>query len=83
RYGTAIGKAFQVADDLLDAEGDPATVGKATNKDAAAHKATLVSIMGIDGARRALADLVAEAEAALAPFGADGEVLRAAARFVA
>jgi farnesyl diphosphate synthase len=83
RYGTAIGKAFQVADDLLDAEGDPATVGKATNKDAALHKATLVRIMGIDGARRALADLVAEAENAVAPFGARADILRAAARFVA
>ncbi|NVO14688.1 MAG: polyprenyl synthetase family protein [Rhodoplanes sp.] len=83
RYGTAIGKAFQVADDLLDAEGDPATVGKATNKDAALHKATLVRIMGIDGARRALADLVAEAEDAVAPFGAEADILRAAARFVA
>ncbi|RAI45904.1 geranylgeranyl pyrophosphate synthase [Rhodoplanes roseus] len=83
RYGTAIGKAFQVADDLLDAEGDPATVGKATKKDAGLHKATLVRIMGIDGARRALADLVAEAEDAIASFGAHADILRAAARFVA
>lgn len=83
RYGAAVGKAFQVADDLLDAEGDPATLGKATNKDAAAHKATLVRILGIEGARRTLADMVAEAEAALAPFGAKADLLRAAARFVA
>lgn len=83
RYGTAIGKAFQVADDLLDAEGDPATVGKATHKDAAAHKATLVRIMGVEGARRALADLVAEAEDALTAFGSRADILRAAARFVA
>jgi farnesyl diphosphate synthase len=83
RYGAAIGKAFQIADDLLDAEGDPAMVGKATNKDAAAHKATFVRILGIEGARRKLAELVADAEAALAPFGAKADVLRAAARFVA
>ena len=83
RYGSAIGKAFQIADDLLDAEGDPATVGKATRKDAAAHKATFVSILGPDGARRKLAALVAEAEAALAPFGRDADVLEAAAHFVA
>jgi farnesyl diphosphate synthase len=83
RYGAAIGKAFQVADDLLDAEGDPAMVGKATHKDAAAHKATFVGILGIQGAREKLAELVADAEAAVAPFGAKGAVLRAAARFVA
>lgn len=83
RYGVAVGKAFQVADDLLDAVGDAATVGKATGKDAGLHKATLVRIMGIDGARRALADLVAEAEDAVAPFGARADILRAAARFVA
>jgi farnesyl diphosphate synthase len=83
RYGTAIGKAFQIADDLLDAEGDPAMVGKATHKDDAAHKATLVRILGAEGARGKLAELVAAAETALAPFGAKADVLRAAARFVA
>ena len=46
RYGSALGEAFQIADDLLDLEGDPATVGKATGKDAAAHKATLVGVLG-------------------------------------
>jgi farnesyl diphosphate synthase len=83
RYGTAVGKAFQVADDLLDVEGDPETVGKATGKDAAAHKATLVSVLGVAEARRQLAELVAEAEAALIPFGANAAVLKAAAHFVA
>jgi farnesyl diphosphate synthase len=83
RYGAAVGKAFQIADDLLDLEGDPATVGKATGKDAAAHKATLVSALGVVEARRKLAEFVGEAEAALAPFGADGAVLKAAAHFVA
>jgi len=83
RYGSAVGKAFQIADDLLDLEGDPATVGKATGKDAAAHKATMVSALGVDEARRTLARLVEEAEAALVPFGPDGAVLKAAAHFVA
>src|SRR5476649_427138 len=46
RYGSAVGEAFQVADDLLDVEGDAATVGKATGKDAAAHKATFLSLLG-------------------------------------
>jgi len=83
RYGAALGEAFQIADDLLDLEGDPATVGKATGKDAAAHKATLVGVLGTAPAKRRLEALVAEAQAALSPFGADAEVLKAAARFVA
>jgi farnesyl diphosphate synthase len=83
RYGSAVGKAFQIADDLLDLEGDPATVGKATGKDAAAHKATMVSALGVDEARRTLVRLVEEAETALVPFGPDGAVLKAAAHFVA
>ena len=83
RYGSALGESFQIADDLLDLEGDPATVGKATGKDAAAHKATLVGVLGTAPAKRRLEALVAEAQAALSPFGADAEVLKAAARFVA
>jgi farnesyl diphosphate synthase len=83
RFGAALGEAFQIADDLLDLEGDPAKVGKATGKDAAAHKATLVGVLGPAAARRRLESLVAEAQAALKPFGADADVLKAAARFVA
>jgi farnesyl diphosphate synthase len=83
RYGSALGEAFQIADDLLDLEGDPATVGKATGKDAAAHKATLVGVLGAAAARRRLDGLVEEAQAALGPFGSDADVLKATARFVA
>src|SRR5215831_14588807 len=83
RYGSALGEAFQIADDLLDLEGDPATVGKATGKDAAAHKATLVSVMGVAAAKRRLDRLVDDAQDALAVFGATADVLKAAARFVA
>jgi farnesyl diphosphate synthase len=83
RYGTAVGKAFQIADDLLDVEGDPALVGKQTGKDADAGKATIVGLLGPEGARARLRTLVAEAEAALAPFGASAAVLIAGARFVA
>jgi farnesyl diphosphate synthase len=83
RYGAALGEAFQIADDLLDLEGDPATVGKATGKDAAAHKATLVGVLGAAPAKRRLDALVSEAQAALSPFGAGADVLKAAARFVA
>ena len=83
RYGSALGEAFQIADDLLDLEGDPATVGKATGKDAAAHKATLVGVLGPAAARRRLESLVTEAQSALSPFGGRADVLKAAAQFVA
>jgi farnesyl diphosphate synthase len=82
RYGFALGLAFQIADDLLDVEGDSATVGKATQKDAAAGKATFVSLLGLDAARARANSLVQEACDALAPYGADADTLREAARFV-
>jgi farnesyl diphosphate synthase len=83
RYGAAVGQAFQIADDLLDVEGDPALVGKQTGKDAQAGKATIVGILGSAGARARLRLLVGEAEAALAPFGQAAAVLLAGAKFVA
>jgi farnesyl diphosphate synthase len=83
RFGAIVGEAFQIADDLLDVEGDPETVGKATGKDAGAHKATTVSILGVERAKQKLFGLIAEAETTLAPFGARAGVLKAAARFVA
>jgi farnesyl diphosphate synthase len=83
RYGSAVGKAFQIADDLLDLEGDPALVGKSTGKDAVAGKATMVGVLGTSGARARLTQLVAEAEEALAPFGAEAAILVEGARFVA
>ncbi len=81
-FGAALGLAFQIADDLLDAEGDAATVGKAVAKDAAANKATLVSLLGLSAAKAMLAETEAKANDALAVFGAKADVLRAAARFV-
>jgi farnesyl diphosphate synthase len=83
RYGSAVGQAFQIADDLLDHEGDSATLGKAAGKDAAAGKATLVGILGVKRARERLAELVGEAGAAMKPFGENAEMLREAASFVA
>jgi farnesyl diphosphate synthase len=83
RYGAAVGQAFQIADDLLDLEGDPALVGKQTGKDAAAGKATLVSVLGVPTAKARLKELVTEAEQALAPFGSSAAVLIAGAKFVA
>jgi farnesyl diphosphate synthase len=83
RFGSAVGEAFQIADDLLDVEGDPALVGKSTGKDAAAGKATMVGILGVDGAKARLRNLVAGAEAALAPFGQAASILNEGAKFVA
>ncbi len=85
RYGAALGAAFQVADDILDAAGDTAALGKRAGKDAERGKATLVSLLGLDGARNRRDALVAEAIAALdaGGFGARSDTLKEAARFVA
>ncbi len=85
RYGEALGKAFQVADDLLDAEGDSAALGKRAGKDAERNKATFVSTLGLEGARALRDRLVGEAQSALdaSGLGDAADVLRAAAIFVA
>jgi farnesyl diphosphate synthase len=82
-YGRALGEAFQIADDLLDVEGDATALGKQTGQDAALGKTTFVTQLGVDGAKQRVRDLLARADQALSIFGAKGEVLRAAARFVA
>ena len=82
-FGSAVGLAFQLADDLLDLTSDAETMGKATGKDAAAGKATLPGLHGVDWTRRQLDGLVAQAEDLLEPFGEMASMLRAAARFVA
>jgi farnesyl diphosphate synthase len=81
-YARTIGLAFQVADDLLDAEGSPEHVGKATGKDARAGKATLVSLIGLSQARENLRALGNEAIDALKPFGSRAAILKEAAHFV-
>jgi farnesyl diphosphate synthase len=81
-YATALGLAFQIADDILDETGDEAQAGKRLHKDAQAGKATFVSLLGLDGARAKARDLVAEAESHLAPYGDRAKTLIDAARFV-
>ena len=81
-YAQAMGLAFQIADDVLDVTGDATTVGKATGKDADAGKATFVSLLGLDGAKRRAAELVQSACGALDTYGPDADVLRETAAFV-
>ncbi|MGY4305277.1 farnesyl diphosphate synthase [Bradyrhizobium sp. USDA 4369] len=82
-YGRALGEAFQIADDLLDVEGDAATLGKPAGADAELGKTTFVTQLGIEGAKQRVRDLLARGDAALSIFGSKGDVLRAAAHFVA
>ena len=81
-YGEALGQAFQIADDILDETGDAKQVGKAVGKDRVAGKATFVSLLGLDGAKRRAGQLVDDACDALSPYGEDAETLKEAARFV-
>lgn len=81
-YARALGLAFQIADDILDEEGDAEKAGKRLRKDAEAGKATFVSLLGLDGARARAAELAEQAGAALDPYGAGADCLREAARFV-
>jgi farnesyl diphosphate synthase len=81
-YATALGLAFQIADDILDVTGDAAKAGKRLHKDAKAGKATFVSLLGLDQARARAKALVDEACDALSPYGARADLLKDAARFV-
>lgn len=80
-YAVHLGLAFQIRDDLLDVEGDEDSAGKRLNKDTDAGKATFVSLLGVDGARRAAEDEIAAAIGVLAPFGTRAQRLRDAAEF--
>ncbi|NTF08756.1 polyprenyl synthetase family protein [Agrobacterium rubi] len=82
-YGEKIGLAFQLADDLLDLTSDAATMGKATGKDAARGKGTLVALRGADWGRTRLSELVTQATELLAPYGERASILIETAKFVA
>jgi farnesyl diphosphate synthase len=82
-FGSAVGLAFQLADDLLDHTSNTLALGKAAGKDAAAGKGTLVALHGADWALKQLKGLIGQAVEILAPYGQKAEVLIEAARFVA
>ncbi|HTN61602.1 MAG TPA: farnesyl diphosphate synthase [Devosia sp.] len=80
-YAEAAGRAFQLADDLLDVTATSAAMGKATGKDAAMGKQTLVAQLGVEDARKHLAAIIANAISALRTFGPKADGLRATARY--
>lgn len=82
QYSRALGLAFQIADDILDVEGDSEKAGKRLQKDAQAGKATFVSLLGLEAAKARAAELVDLACAALDEYGSTAETLKDAARFV-
>ena len=81
-YAEKVGLAFQIADDILDVESTPEQLGKATQKDKGAGKATFIDLLGLDGARVKARQLVDEASASLDRFGHAADTLREAARFI-
>jgi farnesyl diphosphate synthase len=81
-YGEQLGLLFQITDDLLDAEGDSITLGKPAGADAAAHKSTFVTVLGIAGARAHALRVATTAQKALGGFGPEADGLRAAVGFL-
>lgn len=82
RYADRIGLAFQVADDILDAEASTATTGKTAGRDEVRHKATYPALLGLSAAKERAHDLFRQAERALRPFGPEADALREIANYI-
>lgn len=83
RYAHCVGLAFQIRDDILDVEGDPAQLGKTLGKDAAQSKPTYPAIIGMSASATHLAELTGQALQSIAPLGESASALRDLARFIA
>ena len=81
-YGRCFGLAFQITDDLLDVEGDPAVTGKRVGKDSGKGKLTFPGFLGVAESRKRLRHLCEEAEEAIRPLGHGAEALSALVRMV-
>ena len=81
-YSRKIGIAFQIADDILDVEGNPALVGKTLNKDAAQGKLTFVGLYGLEKSKQMADELVKEAKESLALFGKKAQTLQQLADYI-
>jgi len=82
RYGRAVGLAFQIVDDILDATESTESLGKTAGKDAAQGKATFPALWGLEASRRAAQDLLSEALRSVADLGPASQDLREIAHFV-
>jgi geranylgeranyl pyrophosphate synthase len=81
-YADCIGLAFQIRDDLLDVEGDPALMGKACGADSLLQKATFPSLLGLEASRRRARELVEQGLEHLQPLGAEADLLRFLAQYI-
>jgi geranylgeranyl diphosphate synthase type II len=82
RYGDTIGHAFQIADDILNVEGDASLLGKNTGSDSLMKKATYPSLLGLEESKRRAREMVDRALGGLGPFGTEADPLREIARFI-
>lgn len=83
RFAQALGLAFQIKDDILDVEGDSAVLGKPAGSDVKQDKSTYPALLGLDGARRHLSEMIIEAKQALEPFGERAVFLHGLAEYIA
>lgn len=82
KFGNKIGLAFQIVDDILDVEGDPATLGKTIGKDDKVQKATFPALYGLEKSRQMANDLIADAQKLLEPYGEKAKMLNLLAEYI-